>query len=322
MNVPSVSRIFKWLILIGLYFWVSSLCVGTFLLPLSLSFAYRDDTFSNLLSGLLSTLSCVAPIGVFGLLMGLMVYIFNTDRKREVDASDDFKKNRLFIRYGYEFNKISIPVPVKADWEDKDIAALVDELRTKLANQFKTRYAADKVEVLNPVYVKDKDLPSDSRAFLRITYNSRRGSRISHFIHYAIAGKYVVIHYTSRVRGNYRWHDIVDFVISGPMTIWGWGLDWIQNQFSVISYISRFVTNSYDEIDLKTFFDSSYYVMLDETRDFLDEKGLLTKELEQVIINNINNSQNINVTGSSGVSVGRVINAVQGATQNIGRASK
>ena len=68
------------------------------------------------------------------------------------------------------------------------------------------------------------------------------------------------------------------------------------------------IKNSFDAIDLTTFYESSYYVLLDETRAFLKDNGLLSEEVAQVIFNNIsnNNSQNISISRSRNVSLGRI----------------
>jgi len=120
----------------------------------------------------------------------------------------------------------------------------------------------------------------------------------------------MVVHYLSRVRGKYRWYDVVDFVIMGPLTVWFWVVSWWQNSYSIIAAISKVVNNFADQLDLKTFFISSYLVLLDETRAFLEDKGLLTEELKRIINYNITNSSNINVSQSQGVSIGKTVQSV------------
>jgi hypothetical protein len=266
---------------------------------------------------MLGMLNCIAPIVIIGGVMYLMIWIFNKDKKRELNPSDDFKKENLLYRYGYEINHTTLSIPVRTDWTEQQIDKFISVMRQRIAQQITSRFSAIGVQVTNPVNIKDRDKPSDSRSFLKIVFRSARGSQVSHFIYYAPMGKYVVIHYIALVRGKYRWHDVADFAISGPVSIWLWLLDWIQNQYSIIASISKFIGNSYDLLDLKSYFESSYLVLMDETRTFLKEVGLLTEEINSVIIQNINNSQNINVTNSKNTNLSGLVNTVQDVVQNI-----
>lgn len=321
MEIPSASRIVKWLVVVGLYFWVTGACVSVVLIPFgfSVSSLFDDYNFAQMVSGAFGLLSCILPLAIIAGLMALMAWIYNTDKMREQTASDDFKNNNLLFRYGYKINETTLPIAVKPEWTEQEIREFVEAMQNRIASQIHDRFAAAEVQVTNPIYIKDKDLPADNRNFLKVIFRSRRGSQASHFITYAITGKYVVVHYLSRIRGKYRWHDVADFVITGPISIWFWGISWLQNQYSVIAAISKIVSNSYDLLDLRTYFEASYLVLLDETRAFLDEKGLLTEAVNQIIVNNINNSQNVSISGSSGVSLGGVVNAVQSAAQSLGK---
>lgn len=321
MEIPPLTRIAKWLVLIGGYFWAVGLCASTILIPIGLMAGSGRNTFGQLIGTGITLLTCAAPLIIVGGLMALVVLAFRRDKEREHTPSDDFKNDNLLFRYGYQINRISLSIPVQPEWSDYEISGFVDALRQRTASQIQTRFSSAGVEVINTVQIRDKQMTSDNKLFLKIVFRSKRGSQVSHFIHYAIAGKYVVIHYLSRIRGKYRWHDVVDFVITGPLSMWFWGWDWIQNQYSIISAISNIVSNSYDHIDLKTYFEASYLVLLDETRAFLKEKGLLTDEINQVINYNITNSQNISVSRSQGVNLGNIANAAQSAVQALRKPS-
>jgi hypothetical protein len=311
MEIPPLSRMVKWLILVGFYFQAFAFCISTVLVP----FLFWRGDYQSAQS--VNELSNSFPFFMIAGLMGIVAWAYHKDKEREHHALDDFKNDNLLYRYGYKINETTIPVPVKPEWTDKEIERFVEALRQKIASQIQSRFASAGVQVANAVSIKDTDLPSDDRKFLKVIFRSKRGSQASHFITYAIAGKYVVIHYLSRIRGTYRWHDVVDFIIFGPLSIWFWGVDWLQNQYSIIAAISRIVRNSYDQLDLMAYFEASYLVLLEETRNFLKEQGLLTEELNQIIINNINNSQNIEITGSQNVSIGEAVNAVQSAARGL-----
>lgn len=321
MEIPPLFRIIRWFGLCAVYFWIIGACASITLLPLNLALNSSSDNYNvqQSISGIFGFLGCLIPIIIFGGIMALMAWIFKMDKARERTASDDFKNENLLYRYGYKINEITLPIAVKTEWTDNETQEFVNAMRQRIASQIQNRFAGSGVQVTSRVHIKDKDLPSDNRTFLKVIFRSIRGSQASHFITYAVAGKYVVIHYISLIRGKYRWHDAVDFVISSPLTIWFWGLSWVQNQYSIIASISKIVGNSYDLLDLKTYFEASYLVLLDETRNFIKEKGLLTDELNQIIVNNINNSQNISISGSSGVKLGDVVNAVQSAIPGLGK---
>jgi hypothetical protein len=312
MEIPKLPRILKWLVLLGIYFVVLNFCASSALLPLTLSGLFsRQDTLASLISGLASFLVCIIPFVVIGGLMAVVVLAYRKDKSREQLSSDDFKNDNLLYRYGYKINQTTLSIPVKTEWTDEEIYKFSVSMRQKISTQIQSRFESFGVEVVNPVTIKDKNMQQDSRDFLKIIFRSRRGSQVSHFIYYAVAGKYVVIHYLTYVRGKYWWHDIVDFVITGPLHIWFWGVDWLQNQYSIITAISKHVNNSYDLLDLETFFEASYFVLLDETRNFLKEEGLLSEELNQIIVNNINNSQNITVSHSKGLSFENIANTAK-----------
>lgn len=304
MDIPSPARMFKWLILVFVYLQGLSICTAIF------------GFSSGRAIGPSTLLSCFPSLIVIGVIMYAVFLMFKKDKERENNPSDDFKDGNLLYRYGYEVNEDVIPIPVDSSWTEQQILSFVSAMRHRIAYKFRERFSSSKIEIIESFTIKDKDMPSDARNFLKIIFRSIRGSQVSHFVDYEIMGKYIVVHYVSKIRGKYRWHDVADFVIMGPLTIWFWGIGWLQNQYSIVAAISKIVYNSYDQIDLKSFFTSSYLVTLDETRIFLKENNLLTDELNQIIMHNINNSQNINITGSPGTSLSGLTNTVQ----NVGRS--
>ena len=308
MEIPRVSRIGKWLILLAVYFWVIGLCATSALLPLAFS---RND-FVQFLG---SSLSCISPFVVIGGLSGLVFVIYKKDQEREIRSSDDFKEDSLFFRYGYRLNHTTLTIPTKDEWGESQIRDFANSLQETLAHTIQKRFDSANVEITSPLNIKDKSLPSDERDFLRISFRSRRGSHVIHFIRYEITGKLIVAHYFTYIRGKYVWHDVADFVITGPLHVWLWIVDWLQNQYSVIARISSHVKNSYDQIDIETYFEASYLALLDETRNVLKDEGLLSEDLERVISVSIDNSQKVNITGSQGISVGNILSSVQSATR-------
>ncbi len=317
MEFPHLRRIGKWIVLVGAYLFVTSSCVGLILLPIQSSIGYRSGfNLGSMFSGLLNIAACVIPLLIVGGMMAGMVWIFKRDKKREEEASDDFKHENLFYRYGYEINHRTLSIATKPEWEDAQIQEFAAEMSETIARKIRDHFSGANMEVINPVHIKDRDLATDVRNFLKIIFHSIRGSQVSHFIYHAVIGKYIVVHYITRVRGKYRWHDVVDFVITGPLTIWFWFVNWMQNQYSVIASISKFIGNSYDLIDLESYFESSYLVIMSETREFLVENELITDEIKAAInLNIVDASQNISVNNSKNVNMSGITNAVQGLVQ-------
>jgi len=260
-------------------------------------------------------------IGSFGLMLILLIPLFflsnrayQLDLEREKKETDNFKDNNLFFRYGYRINRTEFSIPIDINWSDRKIEEFATEMSQTIAVKTHERLKQPTVDL---VTIVDRKLKLDSKNFLKIVFRTKRGSQLSHFVYYAVSGKSIVAHYFTYVRGTYEWYDVFNFIFFGPISIWFWSIPWINNQFSIVSSISTTIGNSFDLIDLITFYESSYYTLLDETRIILKENGLLSEELAQVIFNNINNnnSQNVNINNSSGLNLGNISNFVQSSVK-------
>lgn len=263
----------------------------------------------------LSFLYLALTIGSYGLLLLIFVpsmilghMAYKNDQLREQNATDTFQNQNLFFRYGTPVKVTEFPIPANSSWTEKETAEIAQKMNQRVEARSMERLCMQGISAFGAIDVIDKRLFTDKRSFLKVVYKTIRGSQLSHFVHYAVAGKSIVAHYYTYIRGATKWHDVFNFVFFSPLTIWFWGIPWLKNQCSILSLISRTEANSFDAIDLTTFYESSYYVLLDETRAFLKENGLLSDEVAQVIFNNIsnNNSQNINISRSRNVSLGRI----------------
>jgi hypothetical protein len=254
-------------------------------------------------------------IGSYGLLLLILVpsmllgnMAYKNDQLREQNATDTFQNQNLFFRYGTPIKVTEFPIPTNSSWTEKETAEIAQKMNQRVESRSMERLSMEGISAFGTIDIIDKRLFTDKRSFLKVVYKTIRGSQLSHFVHYAVAGKSIVAHYYTYIRGATKWHDVFNFVFFSPLTIWLWGIPWLKNQCSILSLISRTEANSFDAIDLTTFYESSYYVLLDETRAFLKENGLLSDEVAQVIFNNIsnNNSQSINISRSRNVSLGRI----------------
>lgn len=262
--------------------------------------------------GLLYLALVVGSYGLFllvlipSMLLGRMAY--KNDQLREQNATDTFQNQNLFFRYGNPINVTEFPIPANSSWSEMETVEIAQKMNISVETRSMARLRMEGIAAFGTIDIIDKRLITDKRSFLKVVYKTMRGSQLSHFVHYAVAGKTIVAHYYTYIRGATKWHDVLNFIFVSPLTIWFWGIPWLKNKYSIISAISRTEANSFDAIDLTTFYESSYYVLLDETRGFLKENGLLSDEVAQVIFNNIsnNNSQNINISRSRNVSMGRI----------------
>jgi hypothetical protein len=92
-EIPSASRIFKWLIAFGVYFWIITSCS---------TLASFSGNYST--SNFFGVLGCLFPLMLIGGVMAGVVFAFNKDKEREHTLSDDFKENNILYRYGYSIN--------------------------------------------------------------------------------------------------------------------------------------------------------------------------------------------------------------------------
>ena len=280
-----IWRLVKWLLLILVYLTLSGVSFGVLIIP------------------------------IVGAIV-LTIKAYNIEKERETGLSDNFTGNNLFFRYGYRINQTAFSIPSGTKSEEMPASKLADTLQENIKQESTIRLGAINAQVIT---ITDKKI-NDSKNFVRLIFRTQRGSQLSHFVHYATTGKAVVAHYFTYVRGTYKWDDVVDFVLLSPFKIWGWGMEWRKDEYSILATISSYIANSYDLIDLTTFFESSYYVLMDETRNNLQELGLLSEELNQVIVNNIHNTQNVDVSNSRNVTFGGVTNTVRGTARKLTQA--
>jgi hypothetical protein len=251
------------------------------------------------------------PIPAILVLAGLMAAAFQAyqmDLAREQQSSDDFRGDGLFYRYGWSATEGVWPIPVKPEWSAAEVKAFADALRQKLAEKIRLRLPSDAAQVLAPVFIEDKRR-SVRKEFVRTLAKTPLGSMVTHFIHFASFGRSITLQYESFIRGTYHWFDLAKFIAESPISIWFWGWPWLQNSYSVVSRISNFSGNSYDRMDVTTIFSTTHQLVLDEIIKLLEEEGVLSPELKEMILQKITNVQNIHITKSSGVRIGSISQA-------------
>lgn len=257
---------------------------------------------------------------ILGGLIAAGFIAYQKDIERESAANDDFSGGGLFYRYGKEVASFSWSIPVPAESSSDGIEAFADSLRRKLADKLRLRLPSDAVQVLEPVSIRNSTNGA-IKHFIRVFSRSLIGSTIVYFFHLAPFGRTLTLRLNSFVRGSHTQLDVIKFAAAAPITIWAWGLRWLLNQFSILSHISRFAIDSYDDMDVDTIFTSTYFLAMDETRNLLEEEGLLTEELKQTIFQTITNNQNVSVTNASGIHIGAVSQTAPAPSQQPSKAA-
>jgi hypothetical protein len=255
----------------------------------------------------------------FLILMVPAIFAYLKDKEREAQGMDNFTGTRLFFRYGDEVHHISFSIPVSTDWSLEETDRFAGRLREDLSRRVSSRIPTTLAQA-DLLTIADEQT-RETKDFLRILVRSRFGSLLAHFVHYASYGQTITAHYFTFIRGIQTDWAVVRFVIESPFTIWFWGIPWLLNKNSIIADISRFRSSSFDGIDILTMYNLTQYVLLCETQAALEEAGLLTEEIKQIILNQFNNTQNINAAGSFGASFGNIGQNVNQSLPTMQKAS-
>jgi hypothetical protein len=246
-----------------------------------------------------SALLTAAPTAI---IIALAILAFEEDKRRDTLGSDDFRGGWLFFRYGQEIDYVAIPIPVKDQWGVKETLVSAETLRTTLAERICARLPYESVQVIGRKIIADLET-GEQKEFTRISIRSTFGSTVTMFLHYAALGQTITAHYFTYRRGVYSVWALVKFALASPFTLWFWGIPWLLNRHSLVSRISDFRSSSFDVIDLQTMYGVAHRVVYEETAAALQEVGLLTEELQQIIninIQSVRNLQSLAIINSPG----------------------
>ncbi len=236
---------------------------------------------------------------VFFMLLGAWAY--EADQEREKRSLDDFSGGGLFFRYGSQVASVVWAIPVKPEWSREETGSFADSLRLRVAEKVSARLPSDSVQILDSVIIREKNR-SLRKPFARVWAKTDLGSLIVHFLHFAAFGRSLTLHYRSFVRGTHTRLDAIKFVVAAPLSVWLWLLPWINNEYSIQSRLANFYISSYDDMDLDTLYSTTHSLLLNGLQEVLEEEGILTEELQQLIFNHITNSnvQQVSVAHSTG----------------------
>lgn len=240
------------------------------------------------------------------ILIALALLAFERDKRRDALGLDDFRGGRLFFRYGQQIDYVPIRIPVKDQWGFKETQISAETLRTTLAERICARLPYEAVQVIGRKTIVDLET-GEQKEFTRISIRSAFGSTITMFLHYAAFGQTITAHHVTYCRGVYSGWALAKFALASPFTYWFWGIPWLLNRHSLVSRISDFRSSSFDAIDLQTMYGVAHRVVYEETAAALDEVGLLTEEIRQIInIQIVRNLQSLAIVNSPGAKMSEI----------------
>ena len=254
-----------------------------------------DESASSIFAGLI----------IVTILFSIIAYLI--DKANDSNPNDNFKGNRLFFRYGSKIYRAIVPIGMDKTSAIKNAFEVQKELMAFLAQKLQKEYHGMVSYEQKMLKIKDLKLPKDEKLFLKASFKTTRKSMLTYFICPITLGHQVIIHHYGFLRGLHKWNDALSFFLWAPLHIWGWAYNWVRGIYSIQNRLNvQYDESSFETINLTTIIQSLVFTLMIGTKKFAADKGLLTEELEKIIYNNINNSQNINIQGSRNFSLGNI----------------
>jgi hypothetical protein len=226
--------------------------------------------------------------GIILAIIGFSIYAYMTERERIEKGNERFRGNNLFFRYGVELYNAPFHIPVKDEWTATESESFGTALVERIQKYFLENYGNHPLngkQIINIIGVTDGDRPSDSRGFLKISFTGSRGSIFTRFLTYQLVGKYIVLHKFVFLLGIVHWFDLIFFLLTSPITILFWIYSWIKGEYSIYAKIAREIGNSFEILDVRTYYESSTELIENAAIAELKAQGLYTKEIGQQINN-------------------------------------
>lgn len=248
----------------------------------------------------------------FDIILGLIICVpiisaiicYFTEKGKVESESENFYDERLFYKYGYLIRKEVIPLGIG---ESESGENLIGELYQYLKENLSVKFKKDPLFNNQEISVNDSKNKDDSRYFLKLSFNTIRKSTYYNFINLKQIGEQIAVNNLQYVKSRHQWYHVLLFIMTAPFHYWSWIYHRVGNKYSIDSYLGGFYFgNSFDVIDLEAYVKASTFIVLRSIEDFAEEKGLLSEELRQLIVNNINNTQNISIEKSKGVRIGKL----------------
>ena len=240
---------------------------------------------------------------VFGCIIMTVICLL-IERNLQEHKSGFFYDDRLFNQYGIRIKADVLPVGVKRVGHSADELArnLYFHLSTNVKKQF-GEGANISTEIISVV---DRHLTSDKRIFLKVKLVTRRSSQITNFVNLITVGQQLSINSQTYLKGDYAWHEALFFIATAPTHYWFWIYHWMTRNEFVQNRIGSRMANSFEKMDMDAYLKSVNFTIMMGIEDFAKENQLMTEELKQMIIRNVNNIQSINIKRSRGVRIAGV----------------
>ncbi|MDW3194939.1 MAG: hypothetical protein R8G66_21380 [Cytophagales bacterium] len=238
---------------------------------------------------------------LFLIIMIITLICFFAEKGYAEGKSEWFYDDLLFQRYGQLLKNETIPIGVKN--LSKNSEELARNLYYHLSQSVKARFGTNQRFSSEIVKVIDSHLESDARLFLKIKLVSMRNSQISYFVNLDTVGKQLAINTRIHLRNKYAWHQVLLFVVTSPLTYWLWIYHWLLRKYFIRSEINNDLGNAFEKMDLESYIKLATFTIMVGIEEFAKANDLLTEELKQLIINNINNSQSINISKSRSIRI-------------------
>lgn len=242
----------------------------------------------------------VLAVCTLGLFMGLGAAAVEADRRREARRFDNFNGNSLFFRYGKEIFWTRFTFSATSGLEPSEVSALAGSLQERLSARVRASLFGQKA-ALDEALVVENSRTGKKKAFIKVVALTDAETRISYFIHYQAFGMSLTAHYSAWARGKTDEYALVKFVAMCPFSIWLWGIPWLLDRYSLMAALSGAYGDSFDEMDMATIFRAIHYDVIGQTKELLEEEGLLSEELRGFLVNL---TQNVTASGSSTINVG------------------
>lgn len=234
------------------------------------------------------------------------IALYMMEKSKKQEATDNFEDDNLFFRHGKKISSVILPIKctqsLTNDENDSLVSEMINTINTAMKDEIDGRIV-NGTHLSEVLTVKDKRKATDVRNFLRFSYLGSRGGELANFVNFQYIGKYIVINFDTYMKGIPHWYDKLDFLFTSPVRIWFWVFPWIRQNFSILSAISPYLDNSFEEYDIYDYLQASQYAILDSVKEFLQEKNLLSEEVKGMIFNqlvfNNNYGNQVNVGGAN-----------------------
>ncbi|MEM8524220.1 MAG: hypothetical protein AAGG68_06240 [Bacteroidota bacterium] len=252
--------------------------------------------------------SWVATVpGIIFLTMLVTGICYAIERGKTDSKQEDFYDERLFYKYGQVVKADVLPIGASKGKTSKTTEELARNLYHHLTLNMREKFGDNQQFNTKLISVSDSNKKSDARIFMKMHFLTMRKSSLTYFVTLKNVGNQLAINSLAYIKSNYAWHAALLYIVGAPFHYWFWIYHWLMGKYAISSRLGMIYTgNSFDKLDLESFLKAATFTIMGSIEDFAKENNLLTEELKQTIVNNINNTQNIQIEKSKGVRIGKM----------------